>query len=249
LLPGREKERANKLARGSLSEWINRYAKSFFSRKQKVRLDAFCRDFFDRNILNPIIAGVDAGRTYADTVIRSVAEADATFAAVDSDRFHSEMLLIRFEVFALAWMHQLGDKHAAAQSAYTKTYLKERDRADVWEGLAPYNQAIARSSTMGQTSETPTGRAYLAFTDKMRADLFDKWHEQGFEPDAVARAANRIATNVSWEKGITAGFLMLTLCDHLGCQLTDEGQFRLIAVVRGLYEGARETMKPVKIEA
>ncbi len=220
-----------------------------FNRKQRVQLGAFCRDFFDRNVLYPISAGVDAGRTYADTVIRSVSEADATFAAVDCDRFHSEMTLIRLEVFGLAWIHQFGDKHAADQSEYTKTYLEERDRADIWERLAPYNQAIARSSTMGQTSETPKGRAYLAFINKMRADLFDEWHKQGIEPDAVARAANRIATDVSWEKGIAAAFLMLTLCDHLGCQLNDEGQYRLIAVIRGLYDGARETMKQVKIDA
>src|SRR5512137_1877211 len=135
----------------------------FFSRKQKVQLEALCFDFYDRNILNPLIAGVDVGRTYADTVIRSVAEVDAAFAAVNLDRFNSEMMLIRFETFALAWIHQLGDKYAAAQSAYTNTYFKEKDRENIWEELVPYNQAIARSSTMGLTSDTPTGRARLAF--------------------------------------------------------------------------------------
>jgi hypothetical protein len=220
-----------------------------FSRKQKVQLEALCCDFYDKNILNPVIAGVDAGRTYADTVIRSVAEVDAAFAVVDLDCFNSEMMLIRFETFALAWIHQLGDKHAAAQSSYTKTYLKEKDRENIWEGLVSYNQAVARSSTLGLTSDTPMGRAYLAFTNKMRADLFDEWHKRGFESDAVARAANRVGTNVAWEKGITAAFLMLTLCDHLGCQLNDEGQFRLVATIGGLYDGARDTMKPVKITA
>ncbi len=219
-----------------------------FNRKQRVQLATFCRDFYDTHILNPVIADMDAGRAYFESVMRSVAEVDATFASVDCDRFFSEMTLIRFEVFGLAWIHQLGDKHAAAQSAYTKTYLEERDRADIWTGLEPYNLAIARSSTMGQTSETRTGRAYLTFINKMRADLFDEWHKQGIEPDAVARAANRTATDVSWEKGVTAAFLMLTLCDRLGCQLNEEGQFRLIAVIRGLYDGARETMKQVKVD-
>jgi hypothetical protein len=220
-----------------------------FSRKQRVQLDAFCRDFFDRNLLNPEIAGVDVGRVYAETVRRSVSEADTNFGEVDCSQLHAEMTLIRFEMFGLAWIHQFGDKHAAAQSAYTKTYLEERDQADVWEGLTPYNQAIARSSTMGQTSDTPKGRAYLTFINTMRADLFDAWHKQGIEADAVARAANRIATDVAWEKGVTAAFVMLTLCDRLGCQLNDEGQFRLVAVIRGLYDGARETMKQVKIDA
>ncbi|OHE76358.1 MAG: hypothetical protein A2107_02605 [Verrucomicrobia bacterium GWF2_62_7] len=158
------------------------------------------------------------------------------------------MTLIRFEVFGLAWLHQLGDKHAAAQSAYTKTYLEQRGRGDIWANLEPYNQAIARSSTMGRTSESPTGRAYLAFTNKMRIDLFEQWREQGFEDEVVARAVNRISTEVAWEEGVTAAFLMMTLCERLGCQLNEEGQFRLIAVIRGLYDGARETMKQVKVE-
>ena len=221
----------------------------FFTRKQRVRLDTFCADFYDKQILSPVIAGVDAGRTYFETVMRAVAEVDKTLAVVDCDRFFSEMTLIRFEVFGLAWHHQLGDKHAAAQSAYTKTYLEQRGQEDIWANLEPYNQAIARSSTMGQTSETPTGRAYLTFVNKMRADLFDHWDKQGFEPDAVARAANRISTDVAWDKGITAAFLMLTLCNRLGCELNEEGQSRLIAVIRGLYDGVRETMRQVKVEA
>ena len=145
-------------------------------------------------------------------------------------------------------MHQFGDKHAAAQCAYTKSYLEERSHADIWDDLAPYNQAVARSSTIGQTTATPSGRAYLAFVDSVRLDLFDQWSKQGFEPDAIARAANRFSTNVAWDKGITAAFLMLTLCERLGCQLNEDGQFRLAAVIRGLYDGARETMKQVKVD-
>jgi hypothetical protein len=220
-----------------------------FSRKQKVHLDTFCADFYDKQILHPVIAGVDTGRTYFVNVIRAVTEVDETLATVDCDRFFSEMTLIHFEIFGLAWLHQLGDKHAAAQSAYTKTYLEQCAREDIWANLEPYNQAIARSSTMGHTSETPTGRVYLTFTNSMRADLFDKWHKQGFDDEAVARSANRICTDVAWDKGITAAFLMQTLCDRLGCELNEDGQSRLIAVIRELYDGARETMRQVKVDA
>lgn len=219
-----------------------------FSRKPKVQLDAFCRNFFDRNLFNPEIVGGEAGRNYAETVKRSVSEADATFSQVEYSQLLAELTLIRFEVFGLAWLHQFGDKHAATQSAYTKAYLEERDQANMWDSLMPYNQAIARSSTMGQTSDTSQGRAYLTFINTMRADLFDAWHKKGIEADAVARAANRIATDISWKKGITPAFVMLTLCERLGCQLNEEGQFRLIAVIRDLYDRARETMKQVKID-
>ncbi|MBA7576018.1 hypothetical protein ES708_17855 [subsurface metagenome] len=34
---------------------------SFFSRKQKISLEDYCRDFYDNQILNPIIKGVNFG--------------------------------------------------------------------------------------------------------------------------------------------------------------------------------------------
>lgn len=222
---------------------------ALFSRKQRVRLDVFCREFYDKNILTPAIAGMNVGTAYFETAKRSIAEVDARFAAVDSKRFFSEMTLIRFEVFSLAWLHQLGDKQAAAQSAFTKSYLEERGRAELWDTLESYNKAIARSSTLGHTSETPTGRAYLAFTNSIRMQLFDQWHKQGFEPKAVARAANRLSTDVAWEKGLTAGFLMLNLCERLGCEVNEEAQFRLVAIIRGFYDGVCEALKPIKVEA
>ncbi len=42
---------------------------------------------------------------------------------------------------------------------------------------------------------------------------------------------------------------MLTLCQRLGCEVNQEGEGRLIAVIRGLYDGVRETLKPIRIEA
>lgn len=215
-----------------------------FSRKQKVRLDEFCRDFFDRNIFEPIL---DFGRSYEKTVIDLVSEVDSTFVAVDCDKFHIEMVLIRLEVFGLAWLHQFHDEHSAAQSAYTKTYLEEKGRADIWDALLPYNQAISYSAKLDYTTETKGGRFYLTALNKARFDFFQKWNCKGFDDDAVGRAANRIAPREAWDKGRTAGYIMYTLCDHLDCKLNKDGEFRLMATIRGLYDGACEAMKQVKI--
>ena len=83
----------------------------------------------------------------------------------------------------------------------------------------------------------------------MRVKLFDEWHKEGFEPKAVARAANRILAEAAWGKGVTAGLLMLTLCERLGCDANEQAQFRLIVVIQGLYAGVRDALKPIKVEA
>ncbi len=179
-----------------------------FNRKRRVQLEDFCREFYDQNLLPPAIRGVDLGEIYFRAVQKSIAEMDGGFATIDSKQILAEMTIIRFEVFALAWLHQFGDKRAPDQSAYTKSYLGEKGRQDIWANMEPYNQAIARSSTAGCTCETGTGRAYLAFVNKMRADLFDQWYKRGFEPDSVARAVNRISVNAACDNGVAAGFLM-----------------------------------------
>lgn len=221
------------------------------SRKQKVHLDVFCREFYDKLFFfNPVVAGVDVGDVYYETLKRSISEVDEKFAVVDPKKLSSEMMLIRYEVFGLAWLHQFGDKHAVPQSAFTKSYLAEQGREDIWNALEPYNQAIARSSTLGQTGETAHGRAYLTLLDRNRMHLFERGHSQGIDPEAVARAANRIFTDVSWKDGLTGGFLMLTLCEHLGCDVSEqEAQVRLVAIIRELYEGFRGALKLVKVKA
>ena len=221
----------------------------FFSRKERVRVDAFCRDFYDTHIMKPILRGVDLGATYCETVKRSIAEVDPRFAPVDPQAFASEIRLIRFEVFGLAWLHQLGDKYAAAQSAFTKSYLEDTGNQDLWHALESYNQAIARSSTAGYSSETAPGRACLAFRNEMLFGLFKKWNAQGFDPTAVARAAGRLFTGTPWKKGITPAFLMLTLCARLGCEVNEDAQTRLVGIIRGLYDGARQAMKRIRVVA
>ena len=45
------------------------------------------------------------------------------------------MTALRFEVFALAGLHQLGEKPAVAQSIYTKSYLEGEEKSDVLEAM------------------------------------------------------------------------------------------------------------------
>jgi len=222
-----------------------------FSRKQKVRLEEFCGDFYDKTILNPVNAGIDIGEVYFQQRLTSVAAADARFAAVDSKRFRAEMTPIHFEVFGLAWFHQLGLKHVPEQTYYTKLYLEARNKADIWDAMEPYSRAIALSggqaANLGQS--VALRRANVVGINTLRTQFFELWREQGFGPEVVARATGRLGTDVAWEKGLASRLIMLTLCERLGCEVNEEAQFRLVVVIQGLYGGAREALKAIRVVA
>lgn len=78
---------------------------SIFSKKQEVSLEKFCTDFYERNILNPEIEGIDAGAIFVDTIKRNIVEVDRNFVKINSKKLAEEIVLLRFELFALAWQH------------------------------------------------------------------------------------------------------------------------------------------------
>lgn len=223
-----------------------------FSRKEKVCLEEFCFDFYDKTILSPEFEGIDVGEVYFQQRLTSVAAADARFAAVDSKRFRAEMMLIHFEVFGLAWVHQLGPKYLPDQAYCTKLYLEARNKADIWDAMEPYSRAIGQSAGLyakrGQSVRLQ--RARVVGINILRYESCKHWQEQGFRLDAVlARAANRLGTAGAWKQGLTSRLLMITLCERLGCEVNEEAGFRLEVVIQGLYDGAREALKAVRIVA
>jgi len=224
-----------------------------FSKKQSVKLEDFCRDFYEKNILNPVIAGVDAGEVYFDTVRKSIVEVDPNFSNITSKKLAEAMIPLHFELFALAWLHKFGEKLAIAQSVFTKNYLHEKKRDDIWEASEVYNQVIARSSTLGRTPEKAFDRVFLARVNTTRMNLFEQYHKEGFDDKCVARVLNRLFSEDAWKRNVTAGLLMFALCDRLGFdkefEPNKEAQFRWVAVIRGLYDGAYQALENIKIES
>lgn len=227
-----------------------------FTRKQEVRMNEFCRDFYEKNILNPVLQGVlDAGAAFVEVVKKELVEVDPKLANIDEKMLAEEMVLLRFEIFGLAWVHKFDEKSSVAQSAFTKHYLHEKGRDDIWENMEFYNQAVARSSTLRASDPKAPDYRYLAKVNKTRADLFDKFLNEGVEPGAIARALNRLFTEAAWENDDTRMLLMFGLYDHLGfgpsCAkdkwANEEAQFRLKGVILGLYKGASEAIEEVKI--
>lgn len=175
----------------------------------------FCSDFYDRTIL-----GGEVSEVYFQQRLTSVAAADARFAAIDSKRFRAEMMPLHFEVFGLAWLHQLGHKHAAEQSYFTKLHLEARNKADIWKAMEPYSQAVARSGGLyaNRGQSVRLQRARVIGINLLRMRFFEQWCEQGFESDAVAQAVGRLGTEGAWKQGLTSRLLLLTLCERLGAR-------------------------------
>lgn len=216
---------------------------SFFLKKQEVEIEPFLRLFYENVILNCIVDGVDINAKIFDTLKNALVATDSNFTNIDSQKFNNEIIALQFELYALAWLHQFGNKVAygyaqildkssgnsafvqdvfqsislaVAQSVFTKNYLNKKNLNDIWEAMESYNQAIARSTIIGRTPKKAFDKVYLAKVNLSRANLFDLYHEKGLDNKSVARVLNRLFSDEVWKKGITAGLLLFALCDRLG---------------------------------
>lgn len=228
----------------------------FLSKKQEVNIKEFCVDFYEKNILSPVIEGYDAGAAYDKVVIKNVSEADSRFAKVNTIKFAKEIKILRFELFALAWLHKFGEKLAVKQSDFTKDYLQKRKFNYIWSDAESYNQALGQSATLGNTLSTRSGRMYLTMRNSVMLDFFKNFTKAGYDPKAVARVANRTFNDVAWKEGIAPAALMLNLCRRLGFKvsgfesgdnLNKEAQICLVAVIRGFYDGVRQSLDQIKV--
>jgi len=227
---------------------------SFFSRKQEMKLEDFCRDFYDTQILNPVIGKIDAGNVFSDVVKKNIVEVYPEFSKIDSEKLNEEIKVIRFELFALAWTHKfISGKIVVAQSDFTKSYLHEKSRDDIWAGMEPYNNMIDSVTLHWLTS---LGKMNLIFNYNMREDLTKKNIEAAKElgvenDDSVARVNHRLWSENAWKQKQMLGPLVFTFCERIGVnahELNQEAQFRLATTIKGLYDGAEQSWDKVKIK-
>lgn len=228
---------------------------SFFSRKQEVNLEDFCRDFYDKRLLNPVIDGkIDVDNVFSDVVKKNITEVYSGFAKIDSKKLNEEIKIIRFELFALAWTHKfVSGKIVVAQSSFTKSYLNEKGRNDIWKGMEPYNNMID-SVTLHWLNNL--GKVNLSFNYNMREDLTKKNVEAAKalgigDDDRVARVNHRLLSENAWKQRLMLGPLVYTFCEQIGIDAQDlnhEAQFRLAATLKGLYDGAEQSWDSVKIK-
>jgi hypothetical protein len=226
---------------------------SIFSRKQTVDLNSFCRDYYEKNIINPVIQGIDVSEVYIDTVKKYLVEADKDFLNITSEMLASEIIPLRFELFALAWMHRFTGKFAIAQSIFTKNYLHEKGRDDIWDYMKYYNNAIDGATLNWLTN---LGKMNLSFWYGMRKDLaaknIDDAKKLGVEADeSIDMVNNRLCSENAWKQKLILNTIVSVFCDRIAVdpnKLSDDAIFRLAATIFGLYEGAQQSLEKIKIE-
>jgi hypothetical protein len=223
---------------------------SIFFRKKEIDIESCCRLFYENVILGCAVGGVDVNTLLYDTLRNSLVAADPRFANVDTNIFNSEFVILQFELYALAWLHKFGDRTAIGHSVFTKKYLSEKGRNDIWEAMEAYNQAVARSTTIGRTPKKGVDRVYLGLVNTTRANLFDQYYNEGYDPECIARPLNRLFSDEAWKKGITTGLLLFTLCDRLGFEqdyeVRKEAHQRWFIEINDCYKMFRRSLKKVK---
>jgi hypothetical protein len=214
---------------------------SFFSRKPKVTLQEFCRQFYETAIFPQPVGGMDMHSIFCETTRKNLGVRDPCFIGVEVSLFDAELRALQLEVFGIAWLHHVDEALAAAQSEFTQSYLSQQNVGNLWAAMSDYNQATARSASAGLS-----GMAN-ANLDLKRVNFFDFWIKQKFDGEAVARAANRLGSGQSWKTSRTLVSLSFTFTTRLQLEINDEARKNVIALIMGFYNGAKEGIKAVKI--
>jgi hypothetical protein len=224
-----------------------------FSSKPKVELDEFCRGYYDKYILNPVGTSDDFGTERLKIARDSLVRADASFSRITLQKLKVSATPLGFETLALTWYDKFGDRSAVEQSVFTKGYLAEIGREDIWRDMEPYNQALARAATGGKNPGSASGRVSIGFIVNMRVELFKKYHEAGYDDECVARALNRLMVGDPRKNVRILVYLMFALLNVLGFKPdftpSDELGSRLNAFILGFCLHARQSLDRVRIRS
>ena len=205
----------------------------------------FCHEHYDTAIFPESVGGVDVVSVFYKLAADSINEVDSRFSSIPREIFDYEITLIRMELFALAFLHNANEDLAPIQSEVTRSYVNEV----MWVDMKDYNDTIALSATYGLSGKSPSDRMKITSINQRRMSAFDKWINFGYEANTIARAANRLGTQPSWDNNPLPNLLVATLQKRTGLNesLNNEAIFRLQGVMFGFYSGARDAIKKVHL--
>ena len=232
--------------------------------KAKKSIEECCRQFYDCNVFIRMADGTEGWSIYLNTAFGDSTEADQSILSLKPSIFRKEMTALQMELFALAWSRKFdrGD-FAIMQSIYTRSYLEENDRLDIWNIMLEYNHAIGISSITTELGEE-VGNTHIARINKVRAGFRGKWlkaknksvprdidamtQQERDEYVCICSVADRIGVDFKKVGVVLAKLLTTKLTSRLGCEnIKSETLHRLAIVIISFYRGAEQYLESVTI--
>ena len=220
---------------------------------KKAKLEDVCRDFYDKAYINPKVGAVDASKVFYEVSRKNLIEVDKHFEKITLENITKELQALQFEMFALAWTHKfISGKFLVAQSAFTKRYLHEKGKDDIWENMKDYNDIIDGTTLEWLINQS---RMTLGFNYGVREDLTKENTKEAEElnitdKESIQRANHRLWSGEAWRQKKLHISLVYIFCKHLNLKVEELNRDAIIglgAIIHGMYEGAKESWRNIKI--
>ncbi len=228
----------------------------FFTTKKEVKLEDFCRDFYENITFYPRTDKVVDMEAYAEIIKGMAIQVDSKFTDVDIQKFADELTALRFELLALAFTHKfVSNKIIIAQSIFTKHYLKEKVKSDIWDVMGSYNRTI-NSATLDWLAGL--GKVNLPYNHRMmnslceeNANLIKEMRINTDEmDDFLKKVNNRTWSENSWRYKFILSYLQINLYKNLNINpetLNDAVLAHIATTIKCFYDEAKKSLAKVKI--
>ncbi len=192
--------------------------------------------------------GAQAGKFVAENMKKELSQIDFSFIDIDIGKLALENEYLRFEISSLAWAKRFLENGSAivGQSLFTKRYLNEHGRDDIWVGMEAYNKAIIE------------GNARIPI---LQADFMKKYVNGKNDFQCCIMAANRYGIGILFknfdkfsEQIFIGAFFrkyVSVLCNRLGFspdfEPNEEANSYLIQFLSSFYNECLKSFNEIKI--
>lgn len=229
--------------------------------KRKLTTEDICREYYESQIFRP--TGYDEAspaKFFTDASIYLI-EIDASFKGVDMATFLQEMIPVNIELFGLAWLNhnyelsekiKIPDYVIPEEIVFTKKYLQENGRGDIWERMSFYNDEILKTVADGIIMPEGWGRFRdipAAIREEDREEIAEEEIKSKIMSSTEAfskyitdsECINRLAVRLLYipcDINRLSQKFSLKLAEQWRCRIKPVGFFALQRVIVGLYQNA-----------
>jgi hypothetical protein len=241
-----------------------------FDGKAKLNMTEFCQLYYENQIFQSNVSREDTSQNIVDYTYQLLTDSEPALKQVDRALFEHEMAAMNLELFALAFFQRFvkNINHCFQQSIFTRRYLYDKNKPDIWEDMKYYNLMISKTATWGMTEDTAIGRAQITFNNSFRAEIFEGWikdnkidldkltDQDNANLECVARAVNRIGTDILKNEQIGNRLIAGLFLERLGTekifgkhwQPNDDFLLRVASQPLAIYEFTQKILKTANLQ-